>query len=101
LNGEKRRKKMGEEDKLVELTRIVDPVEADLVAAFLEDDELEFQMRRNARTMASIMPASEVPTVFMVYEADLERAKDLLEEYRKVQAASLPPDDAIDPDETV
>lgn len=88
---------MADEDKLVELTRVTDPVEADLLAAFLEDGELEFQMRRSARTMAPIMPASEVATVFMVYEQDLESAKDLLEEYREVQAASIPPDDAIDP----
>jgi hypothetical protein len=87
---------MTTENKLVELTRVYDQVEADLIAAFLEDDGLEFQMRRSARTMATIMPPSEVPTIIMVYETDLERAKDLLEEYRKVQAASLPPDDAVD-----
>ena len=87
---------MNEEVKLVELTRIYEQVEADLVAAFLEDDGLEFQMRRSARTMAPMMPTSQVPTIFMVYEADLERAKTLLEEYRKNQAASIPPDEAAD-----
>lgn len=81
------------DDKLVELTRIYDPVAADLFAAFLEDGDIEFQMRRSARSMASVMPSSETPTVFMVYEEDFESAKELLEDYQNAQASSLPPDD--------
>ena len=84
---------MSDEEKLVELTRLYDQVGADLFAAFLEDDGLEFQMRRSARSMASVMPASETPTIFMVYEADLERAKVLLDDYQKAQKASLPPEE--------
>ena len=87
---------MSDDGKLVELTKIFDQTEADLLAAFLEDDGLEFQMRRSARSMAPIMPTSQVPTVFMVYEADLERAKVLLDDYNTAQAASIPPDDPAD-----
>ena len=79
------------EEKLVELVRIADPIEADLFAAFLEDGGLEFQMRRSARTMAPALTSSETATKFMVYDGDLERAKVLLEDYRKGQAASVPP----------
>jgi len=76
----------------VELVKIYDPVEADLFAAFLEDGGIEFQMRRSARTMAGLMPSSETPVSFHVYEEELEPAKALLEEYKKSQAASLPLD---------
>ena len=85
-------------ENLVELVRIPDPVEADLFAAFLEDDGLEFQMRRSARTMAPAMPSSQTSTVFMVYSEDLERASVLLDDYRKGQAASIPPDDEAQSD---
>ena len=90
---------MEQDSKLVELTRLYDQTEADLFAAFLEDDGLEFQMRRSARSMATILPTSEAPTIFMVYEEDLERAKDLLEEYQRIQAASIPPDDPAAPED--
>ena len=87
------------DDKLVELIRIYDPVAADLFAAFLEDGDIEFQMRRSARSMATVMPSSETPTIFMVYEEDLENAKELLEDYQEGQASSLPADDSDDTDE--
>ena len=88
------------DEKLVELTRIYDPIAADLFAAFLEDGGLEFQMRRSARSMATVMPSAETPTIFMVYQQDLETAKELLETYKTEQAASLPPDnDSIDDEE--
>jgi len=80
------------DEKLAELIRIYDQIEADLFAAFLENGNLEFQMRRSARSMAPALPSAGTPTVFMVYEADHERAKELLEEYKRVQAASVPPD---------
>lgn len=81
------------DSNLVELTRVYDPIEADLLAAFLEDGDIEFHMRRSARTMASLMPSSETPVKFMVYEQDLEQAKSLLEEYSAAQNASVPPDE--------
>ncbi|MDJ0764566.1 MAG: hypothetical protein QNJ97_16430 [Myxococcota bacterium] len=90
---------MNDKDKLVELTRVADPVEADLLAAFLEADGLEFQMRRSARTMAPAFPTAQSATIFMVYEADVTRAQALLEEYSRAQAATTPPD-SIDSDET-
>lgn len=84
---------MTKQDNLVELTRIYDQVEADLLAAFLEDDGLEFQMRRSARTMAPALPTAETPTIFMVFSEDEERAKDLLNEYREAQKADSSPND--------
>lgn len=86
------------DDKLVELTRIYDPVAADLLAAFLEDGGIEFQMRRSARSMATVMPSAETPTIFMVYDEDLETAKELLEDYNRGQSASLPPDNDTEDD---
>ncbi len=84
---------MTKDDNLVELTRIFDQTEADLFAAFLEDDGIEFQMRRSARSLAPMLPTAGTPTVFMVYKADQERAKVLLDDYKKAQAASVPPED--------
>ena len=86
------------DEKLVELTRIYDPIAADLFAAFLEDGGIEFQMRRSARSMASVMPSAETPTIFMVYEQDLETGKELFETYKKEQAASLPPNGDVEDD---
>ena len=79
-------------DKFKELVRIGDPIEADLLAAFLEDGEITFKLIKTAQTMASLMPATQTPIVFQVLEDDLPRAQELLEEYREQQRASMPPD---------
>jgi len=93
---------MTEEERFVELVRIGDPIQADLLAAFLEDGEIDFQCinRTTAGLMAQLMPRAQNPVIFRVREEDLERAEDLLAEYRKMQEAELipseippPPDD--------
>lgn len=77
-----------EEYEFVELVRIYNQTEADLLAAFLEDDGLEFQMERSARTLAGLYPATESPVIFRVYPDELDRGKELLEAYREIQARS-------------
>lgn len=76
---------MEEQDRVVELVRVFDMIEADLIAAFLEDDGLEFQIVRSARSMAPLLPGAETPTIIKVYETDMERARALLEEYGRLQ----------------
>jgi hypothetical protein len=76
---------MEEQEKVVELVRVFDMIEADLIAAFLEDDGLEFRIVRSARSMAPLLPGAESPTIIKVYESDLERARALLEEYGRLQ----------------
>ncbi|MCU0661820.1 MAG: DUF2007 domain-containing protein [Myxococcota bacterium] len=76
---------MEEQDRFVELVRVFDTVEADLIAAFLEDDGLEFQLERSARSLGPLMPGAESPTIIKVYAEDLDRARTLLEEYGRLQ----------------
>lgn len=83
---------MENEGRFVELTRVFDPIEADLLAAFLEDGEVEFEMvnRESARVMASLLSPMQNPVIFHVREEDLEQAALLLQEYRSMQAAAPP-----------
>lgn len=76
---------MEDQDRVVELIRVFDMIEADLIAAFLEDDGLEFLLERSARSMAPLFPGAESPIIIKVYEEDLERAKALLDEYGRLQ----------------
>lgn len=75
-----------EEYEFVELVRIYNQTEADLLAAFLEDDGLEFQMERSARTLAGLYPPTESPIIFRVYADEEERGKELLAAYKSIQA---------------
>jgi len=83
-----------ERDESEELTRVTDRIEADLLAAFLEDDEVTFKMIKNAQTMASLMPPSQVPVVFHVLKEHIPRAKDLLEAFQEEKKKQI--DDAED-----
>jgi hypothetical protein len=78
---------MAPDGSFVELVRIGDPIEADLFTAFLGDAEVEFIVgnRVGAGMMFHLMPRAQKPVVFMVREDDLERAQELLEDYRAMQ----------------
>ena len=83
------------EEHMVELTRVTDPIEADLLAAFLDNNSVEFQMSKSAQTMSTMVPSGS-PIVFMVFEEHLGVAKEAVDEYIRIQKASIPPDDAFD-----
>ena len=69
-----------------ELIRIGDPIEADLLAAFLEDGDITFKLIKSAQTMAPILPSAEAPIVFQVLKEDFPRAEELLEAYKASQS---------------
>ena len=75
------------QERFKELARVGDPLEADLLAAFLEDGDVTFKLIKTAQTMASLMPASQTPIVFHVLEEDLPRARELLQAYREQQSS--------------
>lgn len=74
-------------EKYDELIRIGNPIEADLLAAFLEDGEITFKLVKSAQTMAPILPSSQAPIVFYVLKEDIPRANELIEAYREAQNA--------------
>ena len=78
-----------EKDSFKELIRISDAVEADLLAAYLEDGEVTFKLVKTAQTMASLMPSTQTPIIFQVLEEDFARAEELLEAYRESQENPL------------
>jgi hypothetical protein len=87
---------MAEQSEYVELVRISDPVQADLLAAFLEDGDIEFQVvnRSGAGFMSQLIPRSANPVLFRILVDDLERGKVLLSEYQMLQQKPSSPDDA-------
>ena len=84
-------------DEFVEFTRIDNRVEADLFAAFLEDSDVQFKLIENAQTMASLMPAAQVPVVFYVLKEDMQRAAELLQEYKEEQQKQSEDEDESSP----
>ena len=81
---------MTAETEYVELVRVGDRVEAALLAAFLEDDgDLEFH-RTEIGMMDPIFPRVTRPVIFSVPRDHLERANELLEEYRRLIAEHPP-----------
>ncbi|MBN2714813.1 MAG: hypothetical protein JXX14_03095 [Deltaproteobacteria bacterium] len=86
---------MTERSEYVELTRVSDPVQADLLAAFLEDGDVEFQVvnRSGAGFMSQLIPRSANPVLFRILATDFERGKVLLEEYNTLQLQPTPSDD--------
>jgi hypothetical protein len=89
---------MGNED-FVELCRLNDPIAADLLAAFLDEAELEYAVTDpgSAGIMGAITPATQTQIVFRVAEEDAPYAEELLDEYRKMQAGPLLPSEAPPP----
>lgn len=87
------------EDKYVELVQISDPVEADLLAVYLDNTDLEYQVldRTRAPVLAGMLPKARRPVRFRVLRENLAHAQELIEEYRQLQAASLMPSDAPPP----
>lgn len=86
---------MANDGGYVELTQIIDPVEAELLVAFLKDGGVDFRInnRMGARMLSGLMPASENRVLIFVREDDLERAQALLEEYRGMESAEMLADD--------
>lgn len=81
---------MTDETIWVELVRIGDRVEAALLAAFLEDDgDIEFH-RTEIGMMDPLFPRVTRPVIFSVPQEHLERAAELLEEYRRLIAENPP-----------
>ena len=81
-------------EKYEAFVRIGNLIEADLLAAFLEDGDITFKLIKSAQTMAPILQASQAPTVFYVLKEDLPRAKTLLEAYREAMASETIEDEA-------
>ena len=92
---------MSPEYEYTELVRIGDPIQADLLAAFLEDGDLHFQIinRHSAGFMANLVPREANPVIFKVLEPDMEQGNTLLLEYRKLQNAELIPSEIPPPPE--
>ena len=78
------------ETEYTELVRIGDRVEAALFAAFLEDaGDVEFY-RTEIGMMDPLFPRVTRPVIFRVPADQLERATELLEEYRRLIAETPP-----------
>jgi len=82
-------------DTFVELVRVASPIDADLLAVYLDQCELDFQMldRASAPVLASMLPKAQRPVTFRVRLADLVRARELVAEYDKLQSVELLPSD--------
>jgi hypothetical protein len=78
---------MRPELQYTELIRVHDPIEADLLAAFLGDGDIDFVVlnRQSAGLMHALMPRAANPVLFRVSTEDMERAQSLLDEYRHLQ----------------
>jgi len=89
---------MGNDD-FVELCRVNDPVSADLLAAFLDDADLEFAVTDpgSAGIAGAMTPATQTQIIFRVAEEDMPYAEELMDEYRRMQAGPLLPSDAPPP----
>lgn len=90
---------MAPDGNFVELVRITDQIQSDLFVAFLGDAEVEFivQNRMGTGIMAQLMPGTENPVIIRVREDDMERAQELLADYRKMQAGSIIPSEIPPP----
>ena len=75
----------------VELAQVIDPIEAELLVAFLKDGGVDFRInnRMGARMLSGLIPPSENRVLILVREDDLERAEALLEEYRGMESAEI------------
>ncbi|MBW2277394.1 MAG: hypothetical protein JRF63_07870 [Deltaproteobacteria bacterium] len=83
------------DDRFVELVKIASSIEADLLAVYLDDCGLEFQMLDHTRApvLASMLPQAQRPVTFRVRLADLVQARKLVVEYKDLQSAELLPSD--------
>ncbi len=92
---------MAPDGNFVELVRIGDPIEADLLTAFLGNSEIEFivQNRMGTGMMNQLMPRAQNAVIFRVRKENLERGKELLEEYRKMQSGEIIPSQMLPEDE--
>jgi len=89
---------MENEGGYLELTRLSDPLEAELLAAFLADGEVAFRInnRMGARMFGSLLAPADNPVIILVRDDDFERAELLLDEYRSLQEEQRGGDDEGD-----
>ncbi|MFO8070342.1 MAG: DUF2007 domain-containing protein [Polyangia bacterium] len=77
----------------VQLASISDPMEAELLAVFLDNHGLEFGMtdRHSAPVLGGLTPQVQRPVSFLVPANRLEQGRSLLEEYERLQAREAVP----------
>ncbi len=82
-----------DEPRWVELTNVFDPIQAELLAVFLDNSDLEFRMlgMRSAPVLAALIPGAQEPVLFEVPEGLLELGRELLTEYQLVQSREFVP----------
>jgi hypothetical protein len=92
---------MPEDTNFIELVRIGDPVQAALLAAFLEDGGIEFH-RTAIGMMDPLFPRAARPVIFSVPAEFEERGRELLNEYRRLidEGKVLPAEDPATDQET-
>jgi hypothetical protein len=80
------------DDRFVELVQAPNSTEADLLAMYLTNCEIEFQMlgHSSAPVQAGLVPEARRPVTFRVRLKDLVQARKLVEEYDKMQSAPSP-----------
>jgi hypothetical protein len=80
----------GSDEEFVELVKVASSIEADLLAVYLDQAGLEFQMldHTSAPVLASMLPKAQRPVTFAVRQKDLERANKLVAEYDELQSAA-------------
>ena len=86
-------------DEFAELCRVNDPVSADLLAAFLDEADLEFAVTDpgSAGIAGAMTPQTQTQIIFRVAEEDMPYAQELMDEYRRMQAGPLLPSEAPPP----
>jgi len=82
-----------DETRFMELTRIPDPIQAELLAIFLDNSGLEFRMvgMRSAPVLAALIPGAHEPVIFEVPADQFEHGRELLTEYELAQAREFVP----------
>jgi hypothetical protein len=76
---------MERKDEFKELARFSGSREADLLTGLLTYGDVKFKLTESACSLPSLMPTSHTPIVVQVLGEDLQRAKELLAQYRKIQ----------------
>lgn len=82
-----------DEPRFVELTTVADPIQAELLAVFLDSNDLEFRMLgiRSAPVLTALNPGAQEPVVFEVPADRLDSAEELLTEYQLMQSREFVP----------
>ena len=76
---------MEKQNVFKELVRFQDTLEADFLTGLLKYGDVTFKMLKSAKAVVSYSASSNASVVIQVLESDLQRAQELLAEYRKTQ----------------